>query len=308
MNLKLNKIYAAVAVASLCGLVLCYNDCGKYSFSAGQDSTAAEGFPGPGIPSTPPVPFDSTNCSIAYPFQSSNPATNIGFNESGVLVAFTPGGIVSIAPGNSIALWYGDEHAMVLGIRQVNIVTANGTSTSNYPVSAMSSNPGVQLSPQVGADVSSGGVDVSRCPGSTAAQDSCSRPLFPALFVSDTTSNSANMSGDWQSGGAPFAPTAIYGTWKAAIRTVNMNQSPPSVSVTVDQDPAKNYWNLGMNVPVPTNTSSAESGFSAMVSWDVSTLGLQSGHTYRIQFMVHDGDQNKAGGDVGENCVNLQVP
>jgi hypothetical protein len=54
--------------------------------------------------------------------------------------------------------------------------------------------------------------------------------------------------------------------------------------------------------------SGTETGYSAMVSWDVSQLGLQSGHTYRVQFMVHDGDQNKSGGDVGENCVNLQVP
>jgi len=35
---------------------------------------------------------------------------------------------------------------------------------------------------------------------------------------------------------------------------------------------------------------------------------LQSGHTYRFQFMGHDGDQNKSGGDVGEACVNVAVP
>ena len=27
-----------------------------------------------------------------------------------------------------------------------------------------------------------------------------------------------------------------------------------------------------------------------------------------IQFMVHDGDQNKTGGDVGQLCVNVNVP
>jgi hypothetical protein len=28
-------------------------------------------------------------------------------------------------------------------------------------------------------------------------------------------------------------------------------------------------------------------------------------HTYRLQFLVHDGDQNKTGGDVGQACVVL---
>jgi len=35
---------------------------------------------------------------------------------------------------------------------------------------------------------------------------------------------------------------------------------------------------------------------------------LQPGHSYRLEFMIHDGDQNKTGGDSGENCVNLRIP
>jgi len=37
----------------------------------------------------------------------------------------------------------------------------------------------------------------------------------------------------------------------------------------------------------------------------VDTLGLVNGHRYRLQFMVHDGDQNKNGGDIGENFITL---
>jgi hypothetical protein len=33
-----------------------------------------------------------------------------------------------------------------------------------------------------------------------------------------------------------------------------------------------------------------------------------SGHTYRLYFMVHDGDQNKAGGDSGQACVTITMP
>ena len=32
-----------------------------------------------------------------------------------------------------------------------------------------------------------------------------------------------------------------------------------------------------------------------------------AGHTYRAQFMVHDGDQNKTGGDVGQGCVLIRM-
>ena len=47
--------------------------------------------------------------------------------------------------------------------------------------------------------------------------------------------------------------------------------------------------------------------------WNVSDLScngvpLQKGHTYRMQFMVHDGDQNKTGGDVGQACATVIIP
>src|SRR5207248_2025106 len=35
---------------------------------------------------------------------------------------------------------------------------------------------------------------------------------------------------------------------------------------------------------------------------------LQPGHTYRVQILTHDGDQNKSGGDAGEFCVKLKIP
>jgi hypothetical protein len=38
------------------------------------------------------------------------------------------------------------------------------------------------------------------------------------------------------------------------------------------------------------------------VRWDIR---LEAGHNYRFQVMVHDGDQNKIGGDSGEACVTF---
>ena len=40
-------------------------------------------------------------------------------------------------------------------------------------------------------------------------------------------------------------------------------------------------------------------GYGAGSALNVDQLGLVAGHTYRIQFMVHDGDQNKTGGTPG---------
>ncbi len=311
---NLTKVYGFALFFLAIGLATFYNNCGQYKFSSvsspnlnSESGATNVEKTGDGIPETPPISFTSTNCTIGYPRMSSNPATNIDFNESDVLAAFTPGGSISLVSGNSIAIWYSDEHAMVLGVRQVNVISAAGTSTSNYETSGLSSIPGVQTNPHVGANAQEGGVDTSLCPGSTSAQDSCSRPMFPALFVTDITTDPSSVAGDWQSGGIAIGPTAVYGTWKSAVKTVDLTVNPSRVAIAVDSNPAKNDWNLGAGVPIPSNAASIGEGYSSMVSWDITRLGLATGHTYRIQFMVHDGDQTKAGGDVGENCVNLQV-
>ena len=51
-----------------------------------------------------------------------------------------------------------------------------------------------------------------------------------------------------------------------------------------------------------------DEGYGGEVRWSVSALGLSGGHAYRLEFMVHDGDQNKSGGDAGESCMNVVVP
>lgn len=272
----------------------------------GMSGSQAEGGVTPGdiTGSGDPTSFNQTNCQIGYPFSSSVVATDVAFNESDVLAAFSPQ--FQISSGYTINVWYTDEHAMTLGIREIQVVTSSGTAITDYAVSPLATSPGAQPNPSVGAIALSGdqaGVDTSTCTGSP---DSCSRPMYPAAFVTDTTTNSTSMSGDWQYGGPAFVPDGVYGTWKAAVRVIDKTQSPPRVSVTPDNDPAqKNQWNLGSGVPAPAGIPTE--GYTAVVSWNSSHLGLISGHSYRIQFMVHDGDQNQSGGDVGENCVNLTM-
>ena len=199
---------------------------------------------------------------------------------------------------DSVIAWYNDEHALTLGVRQVVVKTKTGTTPTDYPVTALTSVPGGASDPAVGTTGSS---------GDQAGLDPSDRPTFPALFVTDITAKPNSKSGDWQQFGVAMPPSAVYGTWKAAVETIDKTKSTPTMTVTPDSDPSKNNWSLGSGADTPPPGLTNE-GYGAEVRWDIDDLGLQSGHAYRLQFMVHDGDQNKAGGDSGQSCVNVVSP
>jgi hypothetical protein len=245
-------------------------------------------------------------CELGYPYTSSNPRTSVVFNESDVLQAYGP---TFAGPNDSLKVWYNDEHALTLGVRQIQVKTSSGTTTSTYTVSTLPADPGYVLDPSVGSLFQTGiqaGTDTNTCTG----QAWCGRPLFPSLFITDITTAPTSTSGDWQMGGTPIPPSAVFGTWKAAVKTVDETHSPAQVSVTPDSDPAKNNWNLGTGSDSPTGGFSGltNQGYGAEVRWKVSDLGLLAGHAYRVQVMVHDGDQNKSGGDAGEACMTVVIP
>jgi len=221
-----------------------------------------------------------TECG--YPFASSNALTNILFNESTVLAAIVPSGGY---PFSSIQLFYNDEHAMTLGVNQTII---NGVSTM-FPVSPLTKSPDIVNMPQTGTNL---------ILGHQAGVDPVGRPMWPALFITDITHDVNNVSGDWQWGGAPVNPTYVAGTWKGAVRTVDAT----GASITPDADPAKNNQNYGNGHTAPAGTLTKAEAYGAEVRWD---LRLEAGHNYRFQVMVHDGDQNKIGGDSGEACVTF---
>jgi hypothetical protein len=221
-----------------------------------------------------------------YPATSSNPLTSVVFNESEVLRAIQPSGG---PPTGIVRLFYNDEHALTLGVRQVVVKSASGTTMTDYPVSPLTANPGSVTNAQTGTNALA---------GDQSGLDQSLRPMWPVLYITDITSNANSRAGDWQQGGRPVGPTEVFGTWKAAVRNVDTTTTPNTVSITPDADPAKNAWNLGGGDPAPTGLKSE--GYGAEVRWNVA---LTAGHSYRIQVIVHDGDQNKAGGDSGEACV-----
>jgi hypothetical protein len=225
-----------------------------------------------------------TDCG--YPTTTSNPLTSTVFNENDVLRAIRPAGSW---PNGVVQMFYNDEHAMTLGVRQVAVKTSAGTTTTDYPVTALTTDPGSSTSPMTGTNV---------LLGEQSGLDASLRPMWPSLFVTDISTNPANRSGDWQQGGAPISPNAIFGSWKAAVRTVDNTKTPSVVTITPDADPAKNNWMLAGGDAPPAGLSTE--GFGAEARWNVP---LVPGHSYRLQVLVHDGDQNKTGGDSGEACV-----
>jgi hypothetical protein len=244
----------------------------------------------PPVPPPPGVTYISGNSSD-YPFASSNPLTSVAFNESDVLTA------AALNTNNeTFDVWYTDEHALTLGVNQLTVIAANGTSTTtNYAVASMSGNPSSAVNPAIGAP---GGVDPS------------GRPLAPSLYITDITNNPTSRSGDWQYGGTAYTPSAVFGTWKSATETINYAQGG-AVTVVESADPAQNGTNLGAGADKPPPGLSTE-GYTAEVRWDLTALFKQGilipGHNYRFYVMVHDGDQNKTGGDVGQASYQVNNP
>lgn len=223
-----------------------------------------------------------------YPYASDNPLTSVVFNESEVLRAIEPSGGAPVA---SIRLFYNDEHALTLGVRHVDVTDSTGTTGMDYPVTPLPTSPSSTAYPETGTN------DVS---GDYSGLDQSGRPMWPALYVTDTTDDPNDTSGDWQQCGTPYNANAVFGSWKAALRTVDNTLNPADVSITPDADPAKNHWDLAGGDPVPAGLT--DQGWGAEVRWN---LVLVPGRSYRIQVLVHDGDQNKGGGDSGEACVNF---
>jgi hypothetical protein len=196
-------------------------------------------------------------------------------------------------------VYYSDEHAMALGVGTVQIKTLFGTSTTNYPIAPLTSDPGSATNPALGTTATS---------GNQAGTDASGLPIAPYLFITDISNNSNSHSGDWQSGGRPYAPSDVFGTWKSVTRTVDYTLLIPMVSLKAAADPVANGWNLGPGAdPVPAGFQN--DGYGTEIRWSLSDLAKQGvlipGHQYRFAVMVHDGDQNGAGGDVGQAAFNV---
>ena len=87
------------------------------------------------------------------------------------------------------------------------------------------SNPAKATNPSVGT---------TNLTGDQAGTDLSNRPMWPALFITDITTNLSNRSGDWQQGGtAGLPPNDIFSTWKGLVRTVDKTKTVGHCSITI---------------------------------------------------------------------------
>ena len=246
-----------------------------------------------------PVPPPS-ECVLGYPDNSNLPRSSTVFNESEVLRAYG-------RTTSEIRMWYNDEHAMLLGIRQVYLDLPKPTADIwvNHVVAPLTTNPGSAIGSPGSPEPTYVLTGLEMLTGDGGAVDPFGRPVYPSVFVTDITTNPNSRAGDWQQGGTAYRPNKVFGTWKAAVLHLNYSTTKlMSREFILDADPAKNHRNLGPGANlVPAGVP--DEGYSAEVVWSIAGLGLNPSHNYRLQFMVHDGDMNKTGGDVGQACMNI---
>lgn len=249
--------------------------------------------------------------SCGYPNGAPPALSSVRFGEDNSLFDLTSGDVLF---GGQIRAFYNGEHALTLGVRKVTVKTAAGATTTTDYSSTFTPFDKVTLSA-----VSTAGslpVGSTALTGLQAATDGATsgaayghldhgRPIFPALYVTDISQFPGSTLGDWQQSGSPVAPMAIFGTWRGAVKTVETNRNQTSVRFDADPDPAKNFWN---GVPdLPPSGFHRSQGHGAELVWSVDQLGLVPGHTYRLQLIVHDGDEGRSGGQASEACSQITV-
>jgi hypothetical protein len=255
-----------------------------------------------------------------YTFSISvgNVPAGLSLNTATGVISGTPTTAVS-GPGASFNLKVVD-HAGTVATTNTSITIAAAppgggggagkiTTTTNYPFTTFNSSTlsatNWQAPLPVGTTALTGaqaGTDTATWNSSYGYLDN-GRPLWPAVFVTDITINSGDNSGDWQQGGTmAVAPNAVYGTWKGGVKTYDTTTSPATVSLSIDADTAANN-NTGMPDTPPGGFPARGESYGTEIVWNVDSLGLRPGRVYRLQFMIHDGDQNQSGGDSGEGCA-----
>lgn len=218
----------------------------------------------------------------------------VRFDEPQILVDYDPKAPNVAGINDAIRLWAGDENSIVMGT-----ATVNGTT---YPITESGINPTTVNNPQTGA------------PYEPDGKDSAGRPMFPALFLTDiTTPNENSRVGDWQQGGTPIGPHVISGVWIYADKngsSVTSRSRPAVKNVVFDSASGESVWNLapGGTAPGPGKSYEDKTYYGTEIRWNVSDLlaagKVQTGRTYRAQFMLHDGDSDS---DVAQGCVTIQL-
>jgi hypothetical protein len=276
---------------------------------------------------TPIVPFDGNKLQACGAITDPTSPYYIPNNENTSLITFSPAAPDVATINDRLILWYRDEHPLVLGVGNIEAQILGGTTKvfdiEPYPgLIASFAESVLGQSIKVGAPWKF--VDAANIPDPRFdAVDATGRPMFPSLFITDISFDTNSTAGDFENSGVPIPPHEIYGQWKVLTKSVKAdgtlekyaqdpllsgtNSDPPGNLATDGSD----HVSLGgsSNTPVvhPAVPISGHGNHITALSWDISKLSMQTGNTYRVQFIVHDGDPSRAGGDVAEVCGTVQL-
>jgi uncharacterized repeat protein (TIGR01451 family) len=250
---------------------------------------------------TPSSSVGSTIGKLGAPIASGDMVSFISVASPGLTVAVSRNDAIVLGTSSGTETFKATAAAPV-GARTISV--ASQQATSGFATGTNIADPNVYgeaVPPRLGTGTDGIGLAVA-----------------PLIYLTDITSNPSATGGDYEQGGVaanagspPFA-SALYGSWSPTLKAHPVN---------------KNHWNLGPHADPPPAidafgmpTTSFDEGYGAEVVWNAAGLrawdpgaggyvAVQRGHTYRVQTIAHDTDQNPhvSGGDIGEVCTTFHI-
>jgi hypothetical protein len=263
------------------------------------------------------------NCGYSGTQDVSTTRTLVKFNESTVLKGISTTGIDASNNASSTAtvqVYYSDEWEMNAGNAPLPVVwqpTYAKAGSTTIKADDAGTNPNDLNNTGTTTQTPTPTTTATRTSpwGNGTGVDPNARPMGPVIFVTKVAGNAAAntpAAGDWQDQGFTHEqePDFVGGMWKAT------NEGHLQVA---GKDAAANGTYLGPHSDLPFDTSLASiEKYGAEARFDISGLDaynpatglyepVKGGGTYKVQMMVHDGDQNKGGGDTGEACRIVKI-
>jgi len=148
------------------------------------------------------------------------------------------------------------------------VKTAAGDTMTSYPVSPLPMSPGSAVNPMTGT---------TELAGDQSGLDPSLRPMWPALFITDITTDPNSASAI--AAGRPAArPERRLRKLEGGDSHRRQDRDPEQGHHHAEANPAKNHWDLAGGDPVPAGLT--DQGFGAEARWDVP---LVAGHSYRCR-------------------------
>ena len=220
--------------------------------------------------------YSLQGCTLSYPYGSAPALSSVTFSEAIDLYAYGP---TFVYPHGKIMAWYIDEHALTLGVRQVQVITSEGTSQLTLTV------PG-GTNGSVGTPFSA---TLSATGGTAPYSFSISSGSLPAGLTLNASTGviSGQPTAQSSGGGQTFMVTDSYGATATATGSVNIGGSQ-QLKINV---PGGTNGNVG----TPFSAQLTAAGGTGPYTFSITSGTLASGLTLNSSSGVITGTPPRAG-------------